>query len=234
MSKMTVLVAAATLLASFVIATPVAYVHGVFSFENHAPTASGDSYTLHGNGTVGSVLANDSDPDPGDTLTAVGVTNTTNGTITNSGYGNFNYTRNSSTWTGSDSFTYKACDASLCSDPVTVNITVTNQTPVAVGDSHRNRDTGGCRDRDQHPGEHSDAHRPAHACADRDRHAERHGYAHSGHSAGDHHESRWSCDHNGRPGLDRRALIVVAGAGETGAPNPILTGGERAQTQNRP
>jgi len=137
MSKMIVIVAAATLLTSLVIATPVAYVHAGFLFFNAAPTAAADSYTLHGNGTVGSLLANDSDPDLGDTLSAKLVTFPTNGTLSNNGNGYFWYSRNSSTWTGSDSFTYKACDnqyPSLCSAAVTVSITVTNQTPVAVND----------------------------------------------------------------------------------------------------
>lgn len=30
---------------------------------NNPPTAVNDSYTLHGNGTIGSLLANDSDPE---------------------------------------------------------------------------------------------------------------------------------------------------------------------------
>ena len=137
MAKIAVLVAAVVLLASLVIATPVSYVHGVLSFVNAAPTAAGDSYTLHGNGTVGSVLANDSDPDPGNTISATLVTTPTNGTLSNSGNGNFWYSRTSPPWVGTDSFTYKACDnqwPSLCSATVTVNITIANQTPVAVND----------------------------------------------------------------------------------------------------
>ena len=127
----------ALLLGALIVAAPSVYMHAALPFFNSAPTAAGDSYTLHGNGTIGSVLANDSDPDPGDTISASLVTTPTNGTLSNSGNGNYLYTRNSSTWTGTDSFTYKACDNQvprLCSAAVTVNITVTNQSPVAVND----------------------------------------------------------------------------------------------------
>jgi RHS repeat-associated protein len=106
------------------------------TLTNSAPSAVNDSYTLHGNGNAGSVLVNDSDPDPGDTLTATTVTNPANGSISNNGGGNFYYSRNNSTWTGTDSFTYKACDnhsPSLCSN-ATVNVNVVNQTPSATND----------------------------------------------------------------------------------------------------
>lgn len=106
-------------------------------FVNHAPTAAADSYTLHNNGNIGSVLANDSDPDPGDALSAVLITTPSFGTLSNNGGGVFFYSRNSSTWTGTDSFTYRACDngsPNLCSSAGTVTINVTNQTPTAVND----------------------------------------------------------------------------------------------------
>jgi len=130
-------VVVAILLGFLIITIPAAYMHAALPLFNSAPTAVGDSYTLHGNGTIGSLLANDSDPDPGDTLSASLVTSPTNGSLSNVGNGNFSYTRNSSTWTGTDSFTYKACDNQsprLCSAAVTVNITVANQAPVAVND----------------------------------------------------------------------------------------------------
>jgi hypothetical protein len=113
------------------------YNHHALLFFNSPPTANGDSYTLHGNGLIGSLLANDSDPDPGTTLSAILITTPANGVLSNVGNGNFTYTRNSSSWTGTDSFAYKACDngaPSLCSATATVNITVTNQAPVAVTD----------------------------------------------------------------------------------------------------
>jgi hypothetical protein len=113
--------------------------HAALLFFNSAPTANGDSYTVHSDGPIGSLLANDSDPDPGDTLSSSIVTSPTNRSLTNIGTGIYWYTRNSSTWTGTDSFTYKACDNQLprlCSAPVTVNITVVNQPPVAVDDAY--------------------------------------------------------------------------------------------------
>jgi RHS repeat-associated protein len=127
----------AIVLCALSIAAPAVYTHRALLFFNSPPSANGDSYTLHGNGVIGSLLANDSDPDPGNTLSAVLVTTPTNGVLSNVGNGNFSYTRNSSSWTGTDSFTYKACDngaPSLCSAAATVNITVTNQAPVAVTD----------------------------------------------------------------------------------------------------
>ncbi len=118
-------------------AGPLAYIHTAPFFVNSPPTAGADSYTLHTNGTIGSLLANDYDPDPGNTIFPMTVTNPTKGSLTYLGNGNFWYSRFSSTWFGVDSFTYKACDnqsPSLCSSPVTVTITVANQTPVAVND----------------------------------------------------------------------------------------------------
>src|SRR5262245_55933207 len=139
MSKITILVAVTTLISALLVAAPVAYVRGVLLFDNHAPTAITDTYTLHGNGTIGSVLANDSDPDPVNTIFPSLVTGPTNGGLTYVGNGNFYYSRYSSTWTGTDSFTYKACDnqsPSLCSSVVTVSITVANQAPAAVNDTY--------------------------------------------------------------------------------------------------
>src|ERR1041385_5155804 len=137
MLRTPVFVVFALLLGCLIVAAPSVYMHAALPVFNSAPTAAGDSYTLHGNGSIGSVLANDSDPDPGDTLSSSLVTTPSNGTLSNTGNGNYTYTRNLSTWTGTDSFTYKACDNQtprLCSAPVTVNITVTNQSPVAVND----------------------------------------------------------------------------------------------------
>src|SRR4051794_21775603 len=91
-------VVVALLLGSLIVAIPAAYMHATLPFFNSAPTAVGDSCTLHGNGTVGSLVANDSDPDPGDTLSASLVTFPTNGSLSNIGNGSFSYTRNSSTW----------------------------------------------------------------------------------------------------------------------------------------
>lgn len=133
------LVAIAHIFVGLIIATSAGYVHVAQPFFNSAPTAMPDSYTLHSSFVIGPLVANDSDPDPGDTLSASLVTFPTNGSLTNVGNGNYSYSRNSSTWTGVDTFTYKACDnqsPSLCSSPVTVTITVVNQAPLAVNDSY--------------------------------------------------------------------------------------------------
>jgi len=80
MSQKSLLLAVAVLLGPLVIARPVAYVHRGLFVLNSPPIASGDNYTLHGNGYIGSILANDSDPD-GDTIVAVQVTWPTNGNM---------------------------------------------------------------------------------------------------------------------------------------------------------
>lgn len=140
MSKMSLLVAVTILFGSLAIATPVVYMnYAARPPDNSPPVANADSYTFHGNGLAGSVLANDYDPDPGQSLSATLLTIPTYGSLSNNGNGNFAYKRNSSTWTGTDSFTYKVCDSgfpTLCSAPATVTITVVNQTPSAVGDSY--------------------------------------------------------------------------------------------------
>lgn len=140
MSKVSFLVAVAMLFGSLVIATPLAYLnYAAPPPVNSPPVATADSYTFHGNGNAGSVLVNDYDPDPGQSISATILTFPTYGTISNNGNGNFPYKRNSSTWTGTDSFTYKVCDSgspTLCSAAATVTITVVNQPPTAVGDSY--------------------------------------------------------------------------------------------------
>ena len=139
MSNIRCFVVFAALLVSLLTVTPVAYVRVAHLFFNSAPTANPDSYTIHLNGLIGPLTANDSDPDPGDTISASIVTFPTNGTLSNSGFNRFTYSRNSSTWTGTDSFTYKACDnqfPSLCSSAVTVTITVVNGAPVPGNDSY--------------------------------------------------------------------------------------------------
>ena len=139
MPRTPLFVAVAHLLVGLIIATSAAYMHVTQPFFNSAPTAMPDSYTLHSSFTIGPLVANDSDPDPGDTLSASIVTFPANGAISNVGNGYYSYGRNSSSWTGVDTFTYKACDnqvPKLCSSPVTVTITVVNQPPVAVNDSY--------------------------------------------------------------------------------------------------
>ena len=75
------------------------------------------------------VLDNDSDVD-GDGLTAVLVSDVSNGTLALNADGSFAYNPNPS-FVGSDSFTYKASDGSVDSGVATVGITVNPSAPVS-------------------------------------------------------------------------------------------------------
>jgi len=121
--------------------SPIATVTINVTGTNDAPTATGNAYTVTAGQTLtvnaaNSVLTNDADPDSGTTLTAVLVNNTTNGTLTLNANGSFTYTPNAG-FTGTDSFTYRASDGSLQSDPVTVTIAVSTAAnsgaPIIVG-----------------------------------------------------------------------------------------------------
>lgn len=112
---------------------------------NVAPIAQDDS-TLSGFGTVTpltvlhgkdlpniTVLSNDSDPDQGpQNLTIASYTNPSHGTVTLSADGkSFTYHSDSS-FTGVDTFTYKATDSADQSNSATVTIQVTNHNPHAL------------------------------------------------------------------------------------------------------
>jgi ELWxxDGT repeat protein/VCBS repeat-containing protein len=108
---------------------------------NDGPATTDDAYSTNEDAplTVSApgVLGNDTDANS-DTLTATKVSDPANGSVTLNANGSFTYTPNAN-FNGSDSFTYKANDGSLDSNPVaTVNITVTSvdDTPVAVDDSY--------------------------------------------------------------------------------------------------
>jgi VCBS repeat-containing protein len=94
---------------------------------NHAPVAVSDSYTTVENTPLTvpakGVLANDTDVD-GDALTAILVTGPAHGTVALHADGSFTYTP-TLLYSGPDSFTYRANDGKLNSDPATVAITVT-------------------------------------------------------------------------------------------------------------
>src|SRR5438105_844786 len=103
---------------------------------NEPPVATNDAYTTAEDTTltvpVGTgVLANDTDPDAGTTLTAQVVANATNGILTLNANGSLSYTPNAN-FNGTDTFTYRASDGSLTSNVATVTITVTpvNDAPV--------------------------------------------------------------------------------------------------------
>ena len=116
--------------------------------------ASDDSYTRHGNGTIGPVLANDSDPD-GDRMTASAVTLPSHGSLSGLDGNSFYYTLSDTTFVGTDSFTYRACDPQqACSNIATVTINVVNQPPVANNDAytvHVNGTIGPLRVNDSDP-----------------------------------------------------------------------------------
>jgi hypothetical protein len=112
------------------------------SNANQNPNAVNDlaNVNVGGNATV-NVLLNDTDPDPNTTLTICtpnGFTQGTQGTVTQIG-NNLQYTPNSGA-SGTDTFTYTACDGNGGTDSATVTMTIiqpnpTNQPPVANDDT---------------------------------------------------------------------------------------------------
>ena len=113
---------------------------------NQPPVAADDSSTTNEDTplTVAApgVLANDADPD-GDPLTAVLATGPANGSVTLSADGSFLYIPVGG-FSGTDSFTYRANDGTVDSNPATVTITVNavNHPPVAAdGSVTTNEDT---------------------------------------------------------------------------------------------
>jgi lysophospholipase L1-like esterase len=112
---------------------------------NSAPVAQADSYTVEMESTLTvtspGVLTNDSDINS-DPITAILVANASNGSVTLNSDGSFIYQPNTG-FSGSDSFTYKARDASLDSNIVTVSITVNPFAPgTLVNGSFENDETG--------------------------------------------------------------------------------------------
>ena len=111
---------------------------------NDPPTATNDTYTVNEDATLNvsapGVLGNDSDPDPGNAITAQIVTTTANGTLQLNPNGSFTYSPNTN-FSGTDSFTYRATDNGtppLQSNIATVTITVVaaNDAPIAAPDSY--------------------------------------------------------------------------------------------------
>ncbi|MBK9121839.1 MAG: tandem-95 repeat protein [Chloroflexi bacterium] len=109
--------------------------------SNTAPVAADDTYTTDEDAelvvdTPTGVLANDTDAET-DPLTAVLVTDVTNGALTLNSDGSFTYTPNAD-FNGTDTFTYKANDGAIDSADATVTITVNpiNDAPVAVDDTY--------------------------------------------------------------------------------------------------
>ncbi|MCG8648772.1 MAG: Ig-like domain-containing protein, partial [Pirellulales bacterium] len=108
---------------------------------NDAPVSQADVYDFVFRATTAEqlvvaasgVLANDSDVDL-DSLTAVEVSATSNGTLVLAANGSFTYTPNAG-FSGSDSFTYQASDSLLNSATTTVTINV-RHAPVAGNVNH--------------------------------------------------------------------------------------------------
>jgi len=108
---------------------------------NDNPVAVNDSYSVHANSILdvavnNGVLSNDTDID-GNPLTAVLVDNVQHGTLNFNSNGSFTYTPTSS-YSGTDSFTYRANDGTVDSAiaTVTINVVLGNVSPVAVNDSY--------------------------------------------------------------------------------------------------
>ena len=109
---------------------------------NDAPTATDDTYGVAQDTTlnipVDGVLANDSDPDTGDTLTvtAFDATSANGGTVAVNGDGSFSYTPTFG-FTGTDTFGYTISDGNGGTDTATVTISVGigNNLPTANDDT---------------------------------------------------------------------------------------------------
>ncbi|MCY2941407.1 MAG: tandem-95 repeat protein, partial [Planctomycetota bacterium] len=107
-----------------------AYVNGRF-YQSGGYT--GDLWFRTSVATSQGLLVNDSDVES-NSLTAVIVTNPSNGTLVLNSDGKFTYTPNANFY-GTDTFTYKASDGLSFSNvaTVTVNVTAVNDVPVANG-----------------------------------------------------------------------------------------------------
>lgn len=108
---------------------------GATTVDNLVPTAINDSASLETNGSLQiNVLANDSDPDS-DTLTIIGFTQGTSGSVTGNG-SSVTYTPDPD-FTGNDSFSYTVDDGfnGTATASVSVTVTVADQAPVANPDS---------------------------------------------------------------------------------------------------
>lgn len=101
---------------------------------NQPPLAQPDNYAVHRN--LGLVpLANDSDPDPGDSINIRNMVNgpTQHGWLSPYGPNVYTYTANYG-YVGSDTFDYTVCDDLGACSTGTVSINVVNEAPVARPD----------------------------------------------------------------------------------------------------
>jgi VCBS repeat-containing protein len=127
--------------------TDTATVTVTITGANDAPVAVDDAYQvlqdtpLHV--AAPGVLANDTDADSSDTVTAGNASTPSHGDVTLNADGSFDYTPDSG-YTGSDSFTYDAGDGTT-TDSATVNLTVAppNATPTVDATSASGNEDGG-------------------------------------------------------------------------------------------
>ncbi|WP_372490092.1 Ig-like domain-containing protein [Chitinophaga sedimenti] len=111
--------------------------------EADAPVAGDDNYTTAEdtplNIATPGLLANDTDADQGQTLSASIAVPPTHGTLTINANGSFLYTP-AANYNGIDRFVYRVCDngaPSLCDTAtVTINITAVNDAPVVANDNY--------------------------------------------------------------------------------------------------
>ena len=106
--------------------------------DNVAPVAVNDSYGVAEDNVLqvvpSGVLINDTDVNPGDTLTAIRISETAHGSVTLNSDGSLSYTPNPD-WHGTDTFTYKANDGMANSNEATVSITVDPVPDLALVDN---------------------------------------------------------------------------------------------------
>lgn len=107
---------------------------------NQAPIGIADSFNIHGTGIVEGLLTNDSDPDGegvscGDPYHECLPTLPQHGSLIGLAPNRWSYGA-ASGYTGSDSFTYNACDGlGLCTE-TTVNLSINNNAPNAGDDNY--------------------------------------------------------------------------------------------------
>jgi VCBS repeat-containing protein len=107
----------------------------VIAAVNDAPIAVNDAYAVNENASLTTaapgVISNDTDPDAGDSLTAVLVSGPSHGSLNLNSDGSFTYTPTAE-FHGTDTFTYKVNDGALDSGNIaTVTITVNPETTIS-------------------------------------------------------------------------------------------------------
>jgi RHS repeat-associated protein len=103
---------------------------------NDPPTANNDTFNRHGNGYIGPLLSNDADPE-GDPMNARVVTYPSHGELSGLDGNIFYYQLYDTHFTGTDTFTYVACDfPNHCSSPATVTLNVVNDAPQPEPDQY--------------------------------------------------------------------------------------------------